>query len=500
MRNLSKSRLLAYRQCAKRLWLEVHHPELREDSAATEAVFQVGHQVGEIAQRLYDPKCKGIVIDRDEEGYAAAIARTTTLLASSQPIFEAGFAAGGAMAFADVMLPKTKKGKRVWHMVEVKSSTKVKPYYHDDTAVQAFIVRTCGAPVASIALAHIDSTWVYPGGEDYQGLLTESDLTEEAFGRTEEVRGWISDAQAIARKRNEPSVTTGRHCGDPVDCGFLNYCLSQEPQTKYPVAWLPKMQTNALLELVEDGSVVDMRKVPDELLNERQLRVKTHTISGKTYFDGVGAAADLAPHKLPAYFLDFETIYFPIPIWKGTRPYQKIPFQFSLHRLSRTGKVEHQTFLDLSGNDPSRACADALIAACDEKGPIFAYHASFEKTCIGELAKRFPGLRRSLLAINERVVDLERVATQRYYHPDQQGSWSLKSVLPAVVPDLCYDDLNGVQNGGMAMDAFREAISPMTTPARKAEINAQLLDYCRLDTYATVRLWQFFTGRNDLKL
>jgi len=213
VRTFSKSKLLAYRQCQKRLWLEIHHPELRADSSSTQKSFQVGHQVGEIAQKLYDPKGKGQIIDAQREGFATAFARTTELLASSNPIFEAGFKAGGALAFADVMLPKRKAGQCTWRMVEVKSSTSVKDYHRDDAAIQAFVARAAGVPLSSIVLAHIDSAWIYPGGGDYEGLLVEEDLTKEAFSREQEVKVWIAEAQTIAAKRKEPKLCTG---GDAV--------------------------------------------------------------------------------------------------------------------------------------------------------------------------------------------------------------------------------------------------------------------------------------------
>ena len=442
----------------------------------------------------------GALIDPKAEGFDAAFARSTALLASNQPIFEARFSAEGALTFADILLPAKKAGKRVWRMVEVKSSTKVKDYHRDDTAIQSLVARSAGIPLASIALAYIDNSWVYPGGDNYDGLLVENDLTDEAFGRADEVRTWIGEAQVVAARKTEPKLITGRHCGDPYQCGFLAHCQGQEPQAEYPVAWLPRVQAKALKSLIEDHGVADLRDVPDELLNDRQRLVKQHTLSGEVFFDASGAAADLAPHKLPAYFLDFETIQFAVPIWKGTRPYQQITFQFSVHKLSKSGALTESAFLDLSGNDPSRKLAEALIAACGERGPIFVYNASFEMSRIRELADRYPRLKQPLLAIKDRIVDLLRVAEQRYYHPSQQGSWSIKKMLPAAIPELRYDDLDGVQNGGMAMNAYLEAIAEGTTAGRKAQIDQQLRKYCGLDTYAMVRLWQFFTGRNELRL
>lgn len=495
MRMLSKSKLLAYRQCPKRLWLEVRHPELGEDSVAAQARFEVGHQVGEIARRLYDPRGKGTLIDREtKEDFNAAFARTQDLLQSAQPIFEAGFRAEGVHAFADVMLPAKKGGKRAWRMIEVKSSTSVKDYQRDDAAIQAFVARSSGVPLTGIALAHINNAWVYPGAGDYGGLLRENDLTDEAFGRGEEVRGWIAEAHRIAAKKREPQVATGAQCTQPYECGFLAYCRSQEPQAEQPIHWLPGPLSSKLRAHIEEYDVTELRDVPDELLNDRQQHVKAATLSGRPYFDRKAAVQALAAHKLPAYFLDFETIQFAVPIWKGTRPYQQIPFQFSVHRLARTGNLEQQAFLDLSGADPSRAFAEALIAACGERGPVFVYNATFERGRIGELAERYPRLARALRALNERVVDLLPVAREHYYHPSQQGSWSIKAVLPALCPDLSYGDLDGVQDGGMAMDAYLEAVGPQTSKTRKREIERQLLAYCALDTYAMVRLWSAFTG------
>jgi hypothetical protein len=212
------------------------------------------------------------------------------------------------------------------------------------------------------------------------------------------------------------------------------------------------------------------------------------------YFDAAGAKKDLAPYGFPAYFLDFESIQFAVPIWKGTRPYQQICFQFSLHVLSENGSLKHSAFLDLSGQDPSESFATALVANCGDHGPVFVYSAPFEKGRISELADRFPALASPLLAIHARIVDLLPIARNRYYHPSQQGSWSIKAVLPAAVPELSYDQLAGVQDGGMAMVAFVEAISPEITLERKAELEEQLLAYCQLDTLAMVRLWQLFSG------
>lgn len=499
MRTFSKSKLLALRQCPKRLWLEVHRPHLLEYSTEIDARLQIGLQVGEIARRIYDREGDGVLIDVQADGFDRAFERTAELLRTCQPIFEAGFSAGGALTFTDILLPERKGAELVWHMIEVKSSTSVKDYHYDDLTVQAFAVKAAGIPLTSISLAHIDSSWVCPGNDDYRGLLKENNLTAEIMRRTEEVEGWILQAQNIAAQPTEPVIETGSQCFSPFECSFYDYCSRNEPQPEYPVYWLPRFSSAKAEKLAAQG-IDDLRNIPDEWLNEKQLRVKTHTLAGTVFFDTAGAASDLIAYPLPAYFLDFETIQFAVPVWNGTRPYQQIVFQFSLHRLDAPGRLEHTEFLDLSGNDPSESFAQSLIAACGEDGPVFVYNAGFEMARIRELAERYPSSSQPLLAINDRVVDLLPVARERYYHPSQQGSWSIKKVLPAVAPELRYDTLDGVQDGGMAMNAFLEGIHPDTAPERKTQIEQQLLAYCKLDTYAMVRLWQVFSGRIDLNL
>jgi hypothetical protein len=493
-RNLSKSKLLAFRQCSKRLWLEVYRPELQDESSVAETLFQVGHQVGEIERRLYDPNGLGTSIDVEAEGVDHALARSSALLDSSKPIFQAGFAAERALAFTDIMLPVGNGPKRSWRVVEVKSATTVKDYYRDDVAIQAFVTREAGVQLDSIALAHIDGEWTYPGNEKYEGLLTENDLTNEAFERGDEVRKWIVESHDVLAQPSEPQIRTGPHCSNPHECSFRTYCRSQEAQPEYPVEWLPALKTDAVKHFIDANAIKDLRSVPDEYLGDLQRRVKTQTVLGKPFFDSISAAEELARHKLPVAFLDFEIVNFAVPIWKGTRPYQHIPYQFSLHHLSSMGKLDHSEFLDLSGDDPSERLAEALIAAFGQASSVFVYNAGFETARTAELADRFPRLGSPLFAINERIVDLLPVVRRYYYHPSQHGSWSLKSVLPTIATDISYDSLDGVKDGGMAMAVYLEAIRPQTAPARKDEIRKQLLNYCSLDTYALVRLWQYFAS------
>lgn len=489
MQSLSKSKLMAFRQCPKRLWLEIHRKSLRVDSASAEANFAVGNQVDAVARQLYDMNNDARLIDRTA-GTAQALVSSTAALKSAKPVFEAGFSAAGALAFADIMLPQGNGRKLGWRMVEVKAACSVKDCHHDDVAIQAYIALAAGVPLKAVAVAHIDNSWVYPGGKDYRGLLVEQDLSVEAFARSDDVKSWISDAQRVVAKRKEPAIKTGNQCNTPYPCAFFTYCQAQEPTPEHPASWLPNVRTDNLRALL--GEATELADVPDEALNPLQLRVKTQTLANKVYFAKKNALADLSHHQGPYYFLDFETINFAVPIWRGTKPYQQIPFQFSLHRVGRNSKYVHHSFIDLSGKNPTKAIAEALIAACGTRGSIFAYGA-FEKTCIKNLAARLPKLRAPLLAIHARLVDVLEKARAHYYHPAQEGSWSIKKVLPCIAPELNYESLN-VQDGQMAMQAYAEAIAPETSKHRKAELEKQLFEYCKQDTLGLLHIWAYLSS------
>jgi hypothetical protein len=497
---LSKSKLIAWRQCPKRLWLEIHQPSLAVIAPETEARFQAGNEVGAIAQRLYDPEGRGVAFDIHAIGVGGALKQTPSAMARRVPVFEAAFTAGGGLALGDVLLPTGSGRADTWRMIEVKSATSVKDYHRDDAAIQAHIARSAGVTLDAIAVARIDNGWTYPGGGDYQGLLVEEDLTDEAFARGGEVSGWIKQAAAVAAREQAPEIAVGDQCHAPFDCPFFGHCSAGQTSAEFPVDWLPQLRSKDVLAHIARNGVTDMRDVPDTLLNERQLRVKTATLSGTPFFDAAGAARDLAAHQLPAAFLDFEAAQFAVPRWAGTRPYQQIPFQFSAHRMDAKGKVTHQAFLDLSGDDPSVAFVAALSRACGASGPVFVYNASFESARLKELAERLPRFGHALSSLQARIVDLLPITRRHYYHPSQKGSWSIKAVLPAIVPDLGveagYDALDGVKDGMGAVGAYFEAIDPATTDVRRDDIRRQLLAYCRLDTLALVKVWERLTGRS----
>jgi hypothetical protein len=238
-----------------------------------------------------------------------------------------------------------------------------------------------------------------------------------------------------------------------------------------------------------DLGFTDLRDVPEGHLADGPLkRVHDVTRSGLEFHDNAAFAAEVAEWGWPRYFLDFETISFAVPRWLGTGPFKNTPFQFSCHIQQEDGALDHRAFLDLSGADPSRACAEALLATLGDHGAIIAYSAGFERGVIAALAERFPDLAGRLVGLQARIVDLLPAVRRHYYHRDMRGSYSIKAVLPARLPELSYGDLEGVQDGLAAQVAYMEAVEKVAPPARKEALRRQLLAYCELDTLAMVRL------------
>ncbi|CAN1496460.1 Domain of unknown functionDUF2779 [Sphingomonadaceae bacterium] len=496
MRSLSKSNLTAFRQCPKRLWLEVYRHNNVAKAPDAKRRMDEGDKIGEIARVLLSPNGDGRLIDIKAQGVDEAIRTTADILIDRQPIFEAGFEANGARCFVDILVPSGDDDGPEWRMVEVKSSTKLKPYHLEDASIQAYIAAKSGIALSSIAVAHVDSAWTYQGDENYQGLLTEVDVTEAAKAKAPEVINWITEAQEVLASPEPPLVTMGKHCKTPHECGFQHICRAEQSQAEFPVEWLVGRLHKDIQSQQRLNPALDMRDVDNGLLNQDQQRIKDATISGRPYFDQSAAAAELEQYSFPLYFLDFETIQCAVPRWAGTKPYQQIPFQFSLHRLDSSSSWEHREFLDLTGNDPTRGFAEKLVEDCGSEGAIFVYNASFEAARIKELSERFEDLSSALLSLNDRMVDLHPISKRNFYHPSQHGSWSIKYVLPAICPDMedAYQTLVGVQNGTMAMDAYMAGSALGDMDPAKPEIAKALKDYCKLDTWAMVRVWSALTA------
>ena len=476
MVSLSKSKIIAHRQCPKRLWLQVNRPELIQMSAATQVRLDEGNKVGDIARKNYPGGVFIETLNRTE-----AIALTKKAIEKHQVIFEGAFFEEDVMVRADLLFPE----KDGYHLVEVKSSTGVKDYHVDDVTVQSWVMEKAGCTPTAVALAHINNQFVYQGEGNYKGLFTQVDLSSQAKKNLSQVQAWVDAAKTTLASKAEPIIDPGEQCTHPFTCDFIDYCSPPEEGVEYPVEILPYGKVIAA-ELRTEG-YQDLRGVPaDRLENIKHIKVHAVTLSGKAILEPE-AVAQIQALSYPRYYIDFETIGFAVPIWAETRPYMQIPFQWSCHIERADGLVSHQEFLDFSGNDPRFEFAKTLIEAVATQGPVIVYNAGFEGGRIKELAELFPELSSKLLAIAERFFDLLPLARKHYYHPEMKGSWSIKAILPTIAPELDYANLE-VSDGTMAQEAYKEAINKNTAPERKAEVRRAMLKYCEQDTIAMVKI------------
>lgn len=474
---LSKSQIAAFEQCARRLWLAVHQPDAAATDDSAEARFAAGREVGAVARSLAPD---GVLVDADPDLHAALEATRVWLTTGDHPVFEATFEHDGVLVRIDVLEPMD---DATWRVAEVKSSTSAKPHHRADLATQVWVARQAGVPISSAAIRHIDNRFVLTEPGRFEGLLADQECLEDIEGLVAERQALIEGARAVLIGP-DPAITPGDQCASPHPCAFSDHCNRGLPE---PPAWPVTVLPNGGGRRWLDAGVDDLLAVDAAALtNPVHRRVYEATLSGVTFHDVDAARAAIGDWAFPRAWLDFETIAFAIPRWIGTRPYQQIPFQFSVHVEQQDGRIEHRAFLSLDGQDPRRGCAQALIDALPEAGAIIAYNASFERSRIRELAEAFPDLAPALSAMADRLVDLLPVTRATWYHRDQRGSWSIKAVLPTIAPELDYGGLQ-VKDGEQAQAAWRE-ITGGADAARRTQLERGLLAYCERDTWAMVVL------------
>lgn len=479
---LSKTKIISGLQCPKRLYLQVHNPELAQYSGHAEYLVANGYLVGEVARGLHP---EGRLVGGGQD-FSAAIRQTREMLAADgdKLLFEPAFEHLGVAIKADLFFRR----RGSCRLTEVKASSQVKGYHLNDVAIQRWVIEGAGYPLRSTVILHIDTSFVYQGDGDYRRLFKAADVTEEIESLLEQVPIWIKELRKVLAG-SMPVIEVGPQCSDPFDCEFLDYCDRDSPE--YPVSILPR--AGKTLERLFALGYRDLRAVPLEKLDTaRHKRVWRATRTGEPELDP--QARDLVrAYPYPRFYLDFETVMFAVPIWAGTRPYETLPFQWSCHIETESGALTHKEFIGVSGQPPMRDFAESLIATLGEQGAVIVY-GSFESTVLRKLIERFPDLEVPITRITRRIKNLLLVAQNCYYHRDMKGSWSLKDVLPTIAPDLDYSTLDEVQDGGMAQAAYAEAIDPATAPEHRDKLICALREYCKMDTLALVRITRFFAG------
>ena len=477
---ISKSKYMAGVQCLKRLYWQVHEPELTgSPDAPAVAIMEQGGEVGRLARQLFAGGVE--VSSRDPE---QAIRTTRELIANPEvpAIFEAAFEDGGVFVRVDI-LHRRRDGR--WRLIEVKSTASPKEEHLDDVAIQHRVVSRSGLDLASSCLAHVNRNYVYQGDSiDVWRFFRIKNLTRRVERLVPKLTFQLRSELRVLAMPNPPEIPTGPHCTNPITCEFFDRCNPPLPNDH--IGYLPRLHASAAEELEELG-VESIRDVPDDFaLSERQRIACTSVQTGQPWFSPE-LGKELESLKYPLYFMDFESVNPAIPRFSGMRPFDQLPFQWSLHvQRQSEAEPEHYEFLATDVGDPRREFITSLCGAVGESGSIVVY-AAFESQRLSELAAWLPEFAKRIKTIHGRLWDLLSVVRNHVYHPAFAGSFSLKAVLPALVPDMSYDGM-AVANGQDAGLAWESLVRGGLDKSERERKMTALLDYCGKDTLALVRL------------
>ncbi|MFA4844009.1 MAG: DUF2779 domain-containing protein [Candidatus Margulisiibacteriota bacterium] len=472
---LSKSKYLAGLQCPKLLWYNYNRKaDLPGIGPLTQAVFDEGHRVGVLAQKLFP---NGVTIERDRSPEKHS-ERSLAALKLRQPLFEAGFLFGQAYALADILVPVEDDA---WDIVEVKSSTGIKDEHYRDAAFQRYTYAGAGLKIRRSYLMHINKEFVKKGEIDPKRFFTKEDVTDETLELLPGIAGQIATMAATIGAETEPEAKVGPHCTSPRECPLYDLCWDFLPDEGH--VFILYRGGKKKFDLMERG-ILNVTEIPDDFeLDEKQLiQVKSHRDKA-AHVDKEALKEFLGQLVYPLYFLDFETIGPALPVYDNTGPYKEIPFLFSLFVQDKPGgKPQHFSYLAPGDIDPRPEMLRRLKELLGESGSIVAYNARFEMTCIEKASEVYRDYNDWAVFLKDRFVDL-LVPFQQFlfYHPDQAGSASLKKVLPALTHSN-YENLEIGEGRTAGVEYYRVTFGENIPPAEKERVHTALEKYCDIDT------------------
>lgn len=491
---ISKSAYQKARQCPKIAWMATHMPEKASDAYLNKSLLGSGNEVGDLAMGMF-----GDFIEVEQTfdftkmaGQTEALLRSELERASSgvetSSVCEATFVDDeGCMCMADIVRLRH-DGKLV--VTEVKSSTKVKPEHVQDAAFQAWVIERCGWKVDKVRVMCVDSSYVRHGELNLERYFKVEDVTEAVREAMPGIEGAVRAMREAAERDAEPDVAIGKMCNSPYPCVYQDWCWRHVPEKSvFDLAGVGRTRGIPYWEKGIRTYADAQGKLKANGFRDAQIRCEVEGVDEVADIEGLRGF--LRKISWPVAHLDFETAQMAVPLWDGTKPYQQMTTQYSIHiQREPGGELEHREFLAPEEGDPRRALAEALARDVPEGACVTAYNASFEKGRLAELAEAVPELAGRMLGIRESIVDIMEPFQKGWLYRKEMGSsWSIKSVLPAFCPDdpeLDYHALDGVHNGSEASATFLN-LALMESEAR-ARMRESLLRYCELDTLAMAKV------------
>ena len=469
------------------LWLKKHDKDklpLVDDNQ--QAVFDAGHMFEKYAEQLF-PGIVTVGFSGFEE-YGSMPARTKSVLDQGAKIIsQARFESGNITCICDILV---KVAEDSFDLYEIKSSTKVKPEHEFDLAFQMVVLEACGYKVNKILVIHVNSDYIRDGEIKANQITTTSDITEKVKAKREETKANIEKAlEVIASPKIpdiSPSLAKGGSFGEWLE--IYRSLTTVNPESIYDLFMVGADKIGKLEELKIERLV----DIHDEFpLTDKQKFQVLATKQGKEIIDIDEIKKFLKKLVYPLYFLDYETLSSVIPYFDGLRPYQQIPFQYSVHVMDRpNGELTHFMYLHKENSNPAEALSKSLKSIIGTKGSVLVWNESFEKNCNESLGKLIPEFGSFYEQLNERIVDLMIPFSSNWYvHKDFGGSASIKRVLPALVTELSYKEL-GIHEGAAAQRLWMEAVLDGIRDESKEQILNDLEEYCKLDTLAMVEIYK----------
>jgi hypothetical protein len=489
VRPFSKTQYVRGLSCARRLWLDRERPDLaRERTEAEEGILRQGDAVGRLARELFPG---GVKIRQDHRDPAGAIRATREAMAARVPaIYEAAFQHEDILVRVDIL---ARNPEKTHDLIEVKSSTSVKPEHLHDVAIQKHVLTRAGIKLRRSCLAHINSDYVRSSEVvNVLQLFRVVPMDKEIDPYLAAIVANMKNLRELARRGSEPEAAIGSVCKKPYGCEFRDHCWQGVDEKSIHV--LGRINDKMRAALLSQGIKLLSQIPADFELTDAQRAETDCARAGKARLDRTHVREHLSALKWPRYFLDFESVGFAIPEYLRTKPYEPLTFQYSLDiQKTEGGPIEHREFIvDVRSGDPRPAVARRLVQDIGPEGSVVAYHASFERARIADMIALVPAdVAAKLQSIEARVWDLERPFRKRWYwDPRFKGSSSIKSVLPVVVPSLDYKGL-AIQGGNHAQQAYAELLKLRLGEPRREELRHELLEYCALDTRAMVEVLRF---------
>jgi predicted RecB family nuclease len=481
---LSKSSLIRSIQCAKSLYLYKHHYNLRNiPDVKQQQKFDRGIRVGKLAQQLF-PNGKDCTPPSHMQ-YAQSIAATKLLIAQKQDvIYEAAFKHQGILVALDILVCKDGK----YFAYEVKSSPSVSNTYILDCAIQYYIIKKCGIEIEDFFIIYVNDSYIRNGDLDIQQFFIQKSILNQVLEQQEYVLKKIQDAIDVIHLKTMPDIKIGAQCNKPYPCDFKNYCWKDVPQNS--IWYMQGIPLSSKIELIEQGiTTIDayaLKQKNNLLLNS--YRLKSEIV------DKDNIKSILKQIKFPVAFFDVEAFQSAIPIFNGTKPYERMPFLYSLHTLQHNdANLEHQYYLSKTDEDNRLPFLIHFLESTKNVSTILVFNELMEKGILNYLANKFPTYKPEIDNRIEKIIDIEVIfKNQYYYHPQQLGSFSLKTISNAVLVNNPYQNIN-IKDGEEAMAIYNELF--FRNKFEREKTYSLLIDYCNTDTYVLYLLYQFLLDK-----